>query len=230
MRKFRVGMVVAVEIDAVIEKYGNPIKKQKIDAFEVLTYKVNRGVEMCVVRSGAGQIGASATTQFCISVLGCKLILNFGIVGGLTEDMKSISTCVIEKIIHYDFDTSAIDEGYKVGRYSENEDEYIYPSKSLLDKAVAICPELKKVTVASGDKFIGDTKEKANLHTKFGADIVEMESAGIVLTCNRNNVPVLCIKCVSDSLGDNPNEYYVNFSKSSRLCLDTMDKIIKEMC
>lgn len=230
MKKIKVGMVVAVEMKAVFEKYGKPISQKHINAFEVLRYAVNNNVDLYVVRSGAGQIGASATTQFCISVLGCELILNFGIVGGLTTEMKSVSTCVVGKIIHYDFDTSAIDEGYKIGRYSENPDEYIYPTPELVAKAVNICPELKIVTVASGDKFIGDTKEKTRLHTEFGADIVEMESAGIVLTCNRNGVPVLSIKCVSDSLGDNPNEYYQNFEKSSRLCLDTMDRIIKEMC
>ncbi len=229
MRKIKVGLVVAVEMDAVLKKYGKPKSQKKINAFEVFEYNVSKNIDLYVVRSGAGQIGASATTQFCISVLNCELILNFGIVGGLTSEMKNVTTCVVERIIHYDFDTSAIDKGYKVGRYSENDDEYIYPTKSLVDKAVSICPNLKRVTVASGDKFIGDTEEKARLHAEFGADIVEMESAGIALTCSRNKVPCLLIKCVSDSLGDNPNEYYVNFSKSSMLCLDTMDRIIKEM-
>lgn len=229
MRQKRVGLVVAVELDAVKRKYGEPLKEEKIDAYTVLTYRINRKTKMFVVRSGAGQIGASATTQFCISRLKCGLILNFGIVGGLTKDMSTVSTCVVERVLHYDFDTSAVDEGYKVGRYTENDEEYFYPTKSLVDRAVAVCPDLKRVTVASGDKFVGDIEEKKNLNKLYGADICEMECAGIVLTSNRNGVPVLSIKCVSDGLGSNPSDYYKNFVEASDKCIDILDQVVRAL-
>lgn len=228
MKAKKIGLVVAVELDAVTRKYGKPLRQEKIDAFTVLTYRINNK-KMFVVRSGAGQIGASATTQFCISRLKCDVILNFGIVGGLTEEFNNISTCVVEKIIHYDFDTSAVDEGFRVGRYSENEDEYIYPTASLVDKAVGVYPDLKRVTVASGDKFVGDKEQKSRLREDYGADICEMESAGIVLTCNRNRIPVLSVKCVSDGLGSNPSDYYKNFVEASDKCIDILDKVIKTL-
>ena len=80
---------------------------------------------------------------------------------------------------------------------------------------------------SSGDKFIGDPIKKAELHKLFNADICEMESAGIALTCNRNRIPFLMIKCVADSCGATPQEYYTNFNKSASLCFDITDKIIK---
>ena len=222
-----IGLVVAVEINSVLEKYSKPIKQERINAYNVLQYKIKDNIYLYVVHSGAGQIAASAATQFLISRLNCSLILNFGIVGGLTPEMSEITTCVVEKIIHYDFDTSEVDKGYSIGRYSENKDEFIYTTPSLVKKAIEINPSLKKVTVASGDKFVGNPIKKAELNSTFGADICEMESAGIALTCNRNNIPCLMIKCVSDGCGATPQEYYENFTQSANLCFDITDKIIK---
>jgi adenosylhomocysteine nucleosidase len=224
-----IGLIVAVEISAVKEKYGEPIKQEKINAYNVMTYKIKDNTQLFVIHSGAGQIAAAAATQFLISKLNCSLILNFGIVGGLTPEMSEITTCVVDKIIHYDFDTSEVDEGYTVGRYSENIDEYIPVTNYLVDQAIAIEPTLKRVIVASGDKFIGKTDKKAELHNLYNADICEMESAGIALTCNRNNVPFLMVKCVSDGCGADPKEYYTNFTKSASLCFEILDKIIKNI-
>lgn len=83
--------------------------------------------------------------------------------------------------------------------------------------------------VASGDKFIGSPETKSKLHNMFNADICEMESAEIALTCNRNKIPFLIIKCVADGCGADPNEYYINFNKSASLCFDITDKIIKNL-
>ncbi len=224
-----IGLVVAVEIKSVLEKYGTPIKTEKINAFNVLTYQLKENSYLHVVHCGAGQIAAASATQFCISRLDCTLIINFGIVGGLTKDMSTITTCIVDRVIHYDFDTSAVDEGYTIGRYTEFESEFIPTTPELVDIALKIEPTLKKVVAASGDKFIGTSLEKERLHTTFGADICEMESAAIAITCHRNNVPMLLIKCVSDGCGDDPSEYRVNFEKSARLCFDITDNIIQSI-
>ena len=229
MKHKNIGLIVAVEISAVKEKYGEPISEEKIDAYNVMTYQVKDDVRLYVIHSGAGQIAAAATTQFLISRLNCTLILNFGIVGGLTPEMSEITTCIVSRIIHYDFDTSEVDDGYTVGRYSENIDEYIPVTRELVEQALAIEPSLKEVTVASGDKFVGKTEKKRELHELYKADICEMESAGIALTCNRNNIPFLMVKCVSDGCGADPKEYFTNFQKSANLCFDILDKIIKNI-
>lgn len=229
MEHKNIGLIVAVEISAVKEKYGKPIAEERIDAYNVMTYQVDKDTNLYVIHSGAGQIAAAATTQFLISRLNCSLILNFGIVGGLTQEMSEITTCVVDRIIHYDFDTSEVDEGYTVGRYTENKDEYIPVTKELVDKAIAIEPTLKRVTDASGDKFVGKLEKKKELHDLYGADICEMEAAGIALTCNRNNIPFLMIKCVSDGCGADPKEYFTNFKKSAGLCFEITDKIIKNL-
>ena len=224
----KVGLVVAVEVESVLNRYGSPLQEEKIDAYNVLSYQLTKNTLLYVVSCGAGEIAAAAATQFCISKLGCEMIVNFGIVGGLTKEMSVTTTCIVEKVVHYDFDISA-DSKYKVGQYSAYENEYIPVSESLLQKALEIQPDLKKVIIASGDKFVGSAAKKKALHKKFNADICDMEAAAVALTCNRNNIPFIMIKCVSDGFKSGIEQFNDYFEKSAATCFEITDKIIKEM-
>ena len=226
----KIGLIVAVELDSVLNKYGKPVKEEKIDGYNVLKYVVEKKAELFVVHCGAGEISAAAATQFCISKLMCSMILNFGIVGGLTEEMSETKVCIVEKIVHYDFDVSADDKRFVPGQHDGYPDAYIPTTKLLLEKALKIEPNLKKVIIASGDKFIDTAAKKRDLHCKFNADICDMEAAGIALTCDRSKIPYLMIKCVSDGCKDDSyNSFLEYFTESATICFDVMDKIIKKI-
>lgn len=79
---------------------------------------------------------------------------------------------------------------------------------------------------ASGDKFVGDAAEKLWLHNEFGADICDMESAAILLTCDRNRVPCLIIKAVADSLSGGAAEYWREKNQTAKSCLDHAVEVI----
>lgn len=220
-------MLVAVEMDSVLCRYGTPGETKTYPGYTVLTYE-NDGYTLYVLNSGAGQVAAAAGVQFLISVLEVELIINFGVVGGLTEEMAQTRTCIVERVVHYEFDTSPIDD-CEVGRYLEYPSIYLPATPELVQHALAIAPELKVVTCASGDKFVADPAAKAALHQDFGADICEMEAAAIVLTCNRNKIPCLLIKTVSDSLMGGAEEFTTGLAHTSAVCLEIADRIIKEL-
>ena len=102
-------------------------------------------------------------------------------------------------------------------------------SKELVEKAIKINPELMPVICASADKFVADPEAKINLNKQFGAHICEMEAAGIVLICNRNNVPCLLIKSVSDSIEGGAEEFRNTIDEAAALCLDIADAIINDL-
>ena len=223
-----IGLIVAVEIEPVLKKYGKPTLEKQEAGLTILTYKLKDKNVLNVVHCGVGEIAASAATQYAISVLGCDVIVNFGIVGGLTKEMLVSKLCIVEKIVHYDFDISA-DCDYVVGQYSKFGNEFIPATQELLNNALDIEPTLKKVVVASGDKFVAGKRKKHKLHKKFNADICEMEAAGIALTCIKNDVPFMMIKCVSDSLCEGIGEFMQNFLSTAETCLDLTDKIVNSL-
>ena len=223
----RIGMLVAVEMDSVLSRYGTAGERLEYPGYTVLTYR-NDDYTLYVLESGAGQIAAAAGVQFLISVLQVEMIVNFGVVGGLTSEMAQTKTCIVDRVVHYEFDTSPIDN-CEVGRYMNYPDIYLPATPSLVKRALEIDPTLKVVTCASGDKFVDTAERKAALHEQFHADICEMEAAAVVLTCNRNNVPCLLIKTVSDGLCGGAEEFTTGLFRTSEICLELADRLIREL-
>ncbi|MEG1548213.1 MAG: 5'-methylthioadenosine/S-adenosylhomocysteine nucleosidase [Clostridia bacterium] len=222
-----IGMIVAVEIQAVLNKYADCIEEIEISNYKVKKYSAEK-YNLFILHCGAGEIAAAAGTQFLITQFSVDLIVNFGVVGGLTAEMSTAKTCIVESVVHYDFDTSSIDH-CEVARYLSYPSIYIPTSATLLKLANEICPTLKNVICASGDKFISSQAKKQYLHEQFGADICEMEAAGIVLTCNKNNTPCLLIKSISDSITGGATEFEKEVDRSAEICLDITDKIINSL-
>jgi adenosylhomocysteine nucleosidase len=226
-KMIKVGMLIAVEIDALLGKYGENHEIIDCHGFKIYKYTIKNS-EIFAIHSGAGQVYAAAATQLLICKFDVNFILNFGVVGGLTEEMTLEKTCVVKSVVHYDFDTSAADK-CEVGRYLEYPDIFLPTDKNLLDLALKIKPELKQVICASGDKFIASKIEKEKLHREFKADICEMEAAAIVLICNKCKVPCLLIKTVSDSIKGGADEFFKSVDTSAQICMEICSKVIEEL-
>ena len=222
-----IGLLVAVEMDAVLRRYGEPKETQRVGGFEVLRYE-NGAYTLCAVNAGAGEIAAAAATQLLISVCRVDLLVNFGVVGGLTPEMALARTCVVEDVVHYDFDVSAWQD-VAPGRYLQFPTPFLPATPSLVEKALAVEPSLRRVRCASADKFVGGEAEKRALHERWQADICDMESAAVVLTAHRAGVPCLLIKTVSDGIRGGAEEFNRELNRSAGLCLAVADKIIREL-
>ena len=223
----KIGMLVAVEMDAVLRRYGRAARVEERHGFEMHQYDMD-GYELYVLRSGAGEIAAAAAAQMLIDRYETEMIVNFGVVGGLTPEMAQTKTCVVEKVVHYDFDTSAYDDTLP-GQYFSYPDVFLRPDRRLVERAVAIEPSLKVVTCASADKFVAGEQAKTALHERWGADICEMEAAAVVLTCDRSGVPCLLIKTVSDGLTQGGEDFGEALARTSEICLEVADRIIREL-
>lgn len=221
----KLGLIVAVEMEAVYKRFTNrkiiEVHNQKVEKFQIQNHT------LYAIQCGPGEIAAAAATQLIISEFGVDKIFNYGVVGGLTEDISKHRMCVVDNVVHYDFNTFEAD-GNEVGKYDHYDSIYMPTNRTLLKQALAIVPELKPVNCASGDKFIGQPKDKQKLYQKFNTEICEMEAAGILMTCDRNQVPCLMIKMVADGLFGKAEEYYRVFSESSDKALDIMVTILKE--
>ena len=225
--KKKIGLLVAVEMESVFARYGTPGRTEKHGGFEIFHYE-NERYDLFVINSGIGEIAAAAATGLLIDRYEVELVVNFGVVGGLTEEMALSKTCVVTRVVHYDFDLSGIDP-VQPAQYPGYEDIYLPADEELVKRALQICPELKPVICASADKFVGNQADKERLHRLYHADICEMESAAVLLTCRRNEIPCLMIKAVSDGLTGGGEEFYEAVQQCAALCLEVTDQIIREI-
>lgn len=219
-----IGLIAAVEKRAVINALGKPSKRKSVYGFEIYEFET---VDMKVVMidSGAGEIAASAATQLLTARYAPDIVLNVGICGGLTSEMKPGTICIVDKVVHYDYDITSV-EGYKKGVYMGYESPYFETSRELLKFASECISDIKIVNCASADKLVIDKTERLNLGLEFNCDICEMEAAGVIITSLRNNVPCLIIKAVSDGIESNVNDLIADGEKISDMAAQTAKKMI----
>lgn len=225
MKAKKVGMVVAMrkEILPFIENSNVEIKTEVIGRYSIMSF-VFHDKEIYIVESGVGEIFAAGATQLLISKYNVDAIINFGVCGALNENLNLLDTVLVEGVVHYDFDLSAIDD-MEVGEYPDL-GQVISCENSFMDVALKIKPDIQKVLCASADKFVGDENIKNNLYNTYGTSICEMESAGVILTCINNNIPFLVVKAVSDGKGG-VNEYREMVKRACKSYIELVYKILE---
>lgn len=225
--KKRIGLVVAIEIDAIFKMYPEYKEIECPDGFKC--YFIEKDTyELYVLKSGMGEVGASAATEYLIARYNVSMIINFGVVGGLTSEMKKQKVCLVEKVVHYKYDCSEF-TSLAVGQVDGHDSIYLKTDEKLVQSVMSLMDNIKLVTCCSGDKFVATAEEKSFLHKRFNGDICDMESSGIVLTCELNKVPCLLFKAVSDGLNDGAEGFYAELEKASLKCLKVADKIIDKL-
>lgn len=216
----KLGLVVAVEEDALTRRYGDGYKLN--DLYDTEVYQI-KGHQVYAAKSGVGEINAAAAVQYLIDRYDVSAIVNYGTVGACSDDMVPGETCVVDRVVHYGFDLSEVDD-VEPGQYPGTEDVYLYSDRKWLSEANR--EGLRAVTAASADQFVGTMHEKGRLLREYGADICDMESAGIIITASRNNVPCLLVKCVADGMDGGAEKYYLEKESSSDRCLAALEKIL----
>ena len=66
-----------------------------------------------------------------------------------------------------------------------------------------------KGRLLSQDRFVGSSVEKSELHV-LGVQAVEMEAGAVVQEAANRNLPVYCIRVISDTAGE---DFYLDFNK-----------------
>lgn len=221
----RIGIIVAIETDSLFAHYGKLEKLPCPSGFNLyILHKPN--CDLYVLHTGVGEVAAAAGTQYLISECKVEMVVNFGVVGGLTQTMEKQRLCVVQRVVHYRFDATKY-LPVAVGQVPPHEDVYIYTDKNLVNQALILNSELCPATCASGDWFVDSAEDKRQIHADFAADICDMEAAGIVLTCEANDVPCLMLKAVADSLAGGGKEFWKELQSAALVCLQTADKIIE---
>ena len=220
---------MAGETTPLYQKMGKATGELNVAGVTISKFDID-GNEIFLVRSGVGEIRAAMTVQLLVDKFQVEAILNFGFVGSLDNRFDVGDIVLAEKIVHYQFDTSAIDN-VPTGQYDGNDSIYFEASKDLISKVEKeLGYQLPKVVVASGDKFIASKEDKEHLRT-FGAQICEMECAGLVIATTRNNVPLLSIKVISDKADESADISFAEVVKKGLTRYEEIfPSVLKAVC
>ena len=221
----KIGLLIAVseELEAFL-KIGEAMTEETAAGKTVYRVKME-GHDISAIQSGCGEIDAAAATMLLIAKYGCEVILNFGVTGALEEDLKVEDLFVAEKACHYDFDVSPY-APVKKCQYMEYPDEFIPLDAELVSLVTEKVPGIRKVAVASADKFVEDREEKIRLRG-LGCGICDMEIAAIARVCERSGIRCLSIKCISDTFEGGAGDFAQNVRKSAEKAFAALREVMR---
>ena len=106
----RIGIITAMadETMPLYEKLGKAKGEGKVAGATVHQFEID-GNEIYLAKSGVGEIRAALTAQMLVDIFEVEAILNFGFVGSLDNRFDVGDLTLVGATVHYQFDTSEID-------------------------------------------------------------------------------------------------------------------------
>lgn len=232
MNSIKIGIIVAD-----IDEYKPLAQRIEKGEFEGYSFLGRKGHNFCVstssgeaqvysINCGIGMVNAAVVaTHF--KDIGCDVILNYGMSGGISGISKGELT-LCTKLVEHDFDLTGI--GYKP--CEKPGQEYIYYTSDVLNQLFAEKITSAKIgTAVSGDRFICDEETRVFFKDNFGAVSCDMETAAIGYVCAFGDIPFLALRRISDDAGSDAADSYREMNSHandllSDLILDFIPEII----
>ena len=201
----RFGYLVAMESEYLpfLHKLGSEVGSEVVSGIDFVTFSSDCG-EVVLAKSGIGEIAAASATALLIGHFGCGFIVNFGLVGALSP-LAVGSIVVVNDVVLYDCDLTPF--GSPLGQPA-GLDRVAFPLRGVDGFNCGLSNGFPSVRLASGDKFVADSKLKEWIRSEFSADICDMEGAGVAIAAYRAGVPCTMIKLVSDGADEGAVEAY----------------------
>ena len=150
--------------------------------------------------SGVGKVNATIKALEIIHNHQPKLIINYGTVGAVAEDVDGLVDCT--KFCQMDMDATPLD--FKIGQTPfENEKKVprIIDTNKISDGYKLFNPIGKNLLCGTSDKFVVD---KPSMRV----DVVDMEAYAIAKVCHICDVKFISFKYISDRANsDSPREW-----------------------
>lgn len=228
----KVGIVLAMneELNA-IRKYLQDEKKTSI--FNLDFYDGYIANTNCVlVECGVGKVNAARTTQILIDNLKVDVIINIGVAGGVTNELKIGDIVIGNKLVQHDFDITSFghEKGFisGVGKYIPSDAKLVSLVKEVIQHDTFKNINILEGVIASGDIFCTDSKMANKIHHKFDALCVEMEGASIAQVCYLCKVPFIVLRSISDTPnGNNEIDFNQFLEESSTIIAKLLLKVLE---
>lgn len=227
--KKTIGIIGAMEVEVeALKKQMRVDETTEIAGMNFLKGRLGE-TDIIIAQCGIGKVFAAACTQAMIMRFAPDYILNIGVCGALTGDVKTGDIILGEKVVQYDMDTSAV--GDPLGLISGINKIYFECSSELNSAIERIIAEkgisFKKGVVATGDRFINSSELVEHLRISFDAVGGDMESGAIGHVCYINGVDFAILRAMSDS-GDESSDS--DYKKSLDFAVKSTVEIVAELC
>lgn len=226
-----IGIICAMQVELeTIKEYAENCSETSVGYFNFIKCTLcGKDTVMCI--SGIGKVFAALCAHTMIMHFSPELIINVGVGGNLTSDLKIGDITIADGLVQHDMDTTAL--GEVPGLISGIDIVKFKCDNTIVENLCGICDKLgfnySKGTIATGDRFVSSKEEKTRIVNTFGAISCDMEGGAIAQTCYINNVPFAAIRAISDDADNSSPSDFTEFCKTSaRKSAKLVVSLIKE--
>jgi len=225
-----IGFICAlgIEVEGIVSKMEN-IEEQTVA--KITYHKGDIGdKEVVCCECGIGKVNAAMSTQIMIDHYHPDVIINSGIAGSLSGDIRIGDIVVSDDCVQHDMDGTEMGDPLGQIQFNDEKRTYIPADKATADKLYAACKTVEGIEVfrgriASGDVFVSARDHRQKIADTFDAHACEMEGAAVGTVCYRNGVPFAILRAISDDFNNND---YVDFMEFAKLAAERSIKAIME--
>ena len=163
------------------------------------------------LHTGIGKVNASYALTKYLQNNKPSMIINMGTAGSRKHKGGSVINCT--EFVQRDMDVTVL--GFEKYKTPFSDDPIILNHGAIIDG-------LEKGLCGTGDNF--DASDAA-----FDYDVVDMEAYALALICQRENIPFLCLKYISDGADDNADsDWNAALERAADALKTELHKFIKE--
>ena len=225
-----IGFICALGIE--VEGIKNMMEESSDRTVAKITYTCGRigGKDVVCCECGIGKVNAAMSTQIMIDLYQPDMIINSGIAGSLSGEIRIGDIVVSDDCVQHDMDGTEMGDPLGQVQFNDEKRTYIPADKATADKLFEACGTLEGISVfrgriASGDIFVSAHERRQRIADMFGALACEMEGAAVGTVCYRNGVPFAILRSISDDFNNND---FVDFMHFRNVAADRSIKAIGE--
>ena len=153
------------------------------------------GAECVLCECGVGKVNAALHAQIMIDFYRPDAIIFTGVAGALSPEVRHLDTIVASELVYHDMQEFVLE---KFGLI-----EKVYYADARLSALAADVCAARGVAhrvgrIATGDRFVSDAAEKAEIFERTGALCTEMEGCAVAHAATLAGVPYAVLRAISD--------------------------------
>lgn len=205
---------LAIEVEGVIKLMEN----KEENTVAKITYHKGEicGKEVVCCECGIGKVNAAMSTQIMIDLYHPDVIINSGIAGSLSGDIRIGDIVVSDDCVQHDMDGTEMGDPLGQVQFNDEKRTYFPADKTTADKLYAACETIDGISVfrgriASGDIFVSARDRRQRIADMFNGLACEMEGAAVGTVCYRNGVKFAILRSISDDFNNNELVDFMQF-------------------
>lgn len=203
-----IGIISAMDLE--LRELTERMTNKREETLAAVTYYTGEieGIPVVICNCGVGKVNAAMHTQLLITRYHPDVIIQNGIAGSLSTDVKHFDIVIGKELVYHDMQPFVLEE-------FEPLEKVYFADLHLVELAEEVAGECHVGRIASGDQFVSDAASKADIAGRTGALCTEMEGCAVAHTAYLNQVPFVVMRAISDMADDDAETDFGEFQQKA---------------